>query len=159
MILHRSRLRKNGSEWFDKVSTNGKYSMLSNSDSAPFTPTKSERSVFQQPARYSFFRLAMLHLSVIFLLAVTLCVALPFFLVVVTIGTASAGAGALQHWRFERRGRHSGFWERERLSFLTPRAREPETATTPLLRSHRCSLKLRSNEQQFQRKMPRRTIE
>jgi len=123
MILHRSRLRKNGSEWFDKVSTNGKYSMLSNSDSAPFAPTKSERSVFQQPARYSFFRLAMLHLSGIFLLAVTLCVAFPFFLVVVSVGTASAGACALRHWRFERRGRHSGFWERERLSFLTPRAK------------------------------------
>jgi hypothetical protein len=124
MILHRSRLRKNGSEWFDKVSTNEKYSMLSNSDSAPFAPTKSERSVFQQPARYSFFRLAMLHLSGIFLLAVTLCVAFPFFLVVVSVGTASAGAYALGRRWDERRGRHYGARERERFSPRAKRTRD-----------------------------------
>ena len=112
--LHRSRLRKNGSTWFDKVSTNGKYSIIANSP--PFAPSvnsgqalrlsKGERWVFQPPARYSFVRLAVLHLSGIILLAVTLCVAFPFFLVVVSIGTASAGAYALGNgWNKGRRKR------------------------------------------------------
>jgi hypothetical protein len=131
MILHRSRLRKNSSAWFDKVSTNGKYSIIANS--TPFAPSvnsgqaprlsKGERWVFQQPPRYSFVRTVALNLIGFVSLVITLCVAFPFFLVVVSVGTASAGACALRHWRFERRGRHSGFWESERLSFLTPRAK------------------------------------
>jgi len=131
MILHRSRLRKNSSAWFDKVSTNGTYSIIANS--TPFAPSvnsgqtprlsKGERWVFQQPARYSFVRTVALNLIGFVSLVITLCVAFPFFLVVVSVGTASAGACALRHWRFERRGRHSGFWESERLSFLTPRAK------------------------------------
>jgi hypothetical protein len=131
MILHRSRLRKNSSAWFDKVSTNGKYSIIANS--TPFAPSvnsgraprlsKGERWVFQQPARYSFVRTVALNLIGFVSLVITLCVAFPFFLVVVSVGTASAGACALRHWRFERRGRHSGFWECERLSFLTLRAK------------------------------------
>ena len=131
MILHRSRLRKNSSAWFDKVSTNGKYSIIANS--TPFAPSvnsgqaprlsKGERWVFQQPPRYSFVRTVALNLIGFVSLVITLCVAFPFFLVVVSVGTASAGACALRHWRFERRGRHSGFWECERLSFLTLRAK------------------------------------
>jgi hypothetical protein len=93
--LHRSRLRTNGSEWFYKVSTNGKCSIISNSTPFALRLSKGERWVFQPPARYSFFSLAVLYLSGIVLLAVTLCVVFPFFLVVVSIGTASAGAYAL----------------------------------------------------------------
>ena len=129
--LHRSRLRKNSSEWFDKVSTNGKCSIISNSP--PLAPSvnsgqalrlsKGERWVFQPPPRYSFFRLAVLHLSGVFLLAVTLCVAFPFFLVVVALGTASTGAFALGSRWDERRGRLHGARERERLSLFTPRAK------------------------------------
>jgi hypothetical protein len=40
----------------------------------------------------SFFRLTAFNLSGIVLLAVTLCVVFPFFLVIVSIGTASAAA-------------------------------------------------------------------
>jgi len=107
--LHRSRLRKNGSEWFDKVSTNGKCSIILNSTPFALRLSKGERWVFQQPARYSFFRLAALHLSGIFLLAVTLCVAFPFFLVIVSLGTAGAGAYALgNRWNKGRRKRSVG---------------------------------------------------
>jgi len=101
--LHRARLRKNGSEWFDKVSTNGKCSIISNSTPFALRLSKGERWVFQPPARYSFFRLAVLHLSGIFSLVITLCVVFPFFLVIVTIGTASAGAYALGSRWDERR--------------------------------------------------------
>jgi hypothetical protein len=51
-------------------------------------------------------RLTALNLIGIFLLAVTLCVALPFFLVIVSIGTASMGAYALgSRWDNGRRKR------------------------------------------------------
>ena len=129
---NRSRLRKNSSEWFDKHSTNGKCSIISNSP--PLAPSvnsgqtlrlsKGERWVFQQPARYSFFRPAVLHLSGIFLLAVTLCVAFPFFLVIVTLGTASTGAFALGSRWDERRGKLHGAHERERFSPRAKRTRD-----------------------------------
>ncbi len=43
----------------------------------------------------SILRVTALNLIGIFLLAVTLCVAFPFFLVIVSLGTASTGAYAL----------------------------------------------------------------
>jgi len=43
----------------------------------------------------SFLRLTALNLIGIILLVITLCVVFPFFLVIVTVGTASAGACAL----------------------------------------------------------------
>lgn len=54
----------------------------------------------------SILRLTALNLTGIFVLAVTLCVAFPFFLVVVSIGTASDGASALgSRWNKGRRKR------------------------------------------------------
>ena len=50
------------------------------------------------------------------LFAVTLCVVFPFFLVIVAIGIASAGAYALASQRDERRGKFRGARERARLS-------------------------------------------
>jgi hypothetical protein len=70
--------------------------------------SKGERWVFQQPARYSFFRLVALNLIGIVSLVITLCVAFPFFLVIVTLGTASTGAFALGSRWDEQRGRHHG---------------------------------------------------
>ena len=50
-----------------------------------------------------------LNLTGMFAFAVTLCVAFPFFLVVVSIGTASAGAYALgTRWNKRRRKRPVG---------------------------------------------------
>ena len=54
----------------------------------------------------SILRVTALNLIGIFLLAVTLCVAFPFFLVIVSIGTASTGAYALgSRWDKGRRKR------------------------------------------------------
>ena len=61
----------------------------------------------------SFLRLTAFNLIGIFLLAITLCVVFPFFLVIVIIGTTSAGAYALGRRRSERRRRHYGVRERE----------------------------------------------
>ncbi|HTN71810.1 MAG TPA: hypothetical protein VMO00_12075 [Methylomirabilota bacterium] len=57
---------------------------------------------------------AALNLSGIGLLAVTLCVVFPFFLVVVSIGMAGVGAHALRGRWDKRRGRRHGTrgWER-----------------------------------------------
>lgn len=44
----------------------------------------------------SLFRFTALNLIGIVLLVITLCVIFPFFLVIVTVGTASAGACALR---------------------------------------------------------------
>jgi hypothetical protein len=62
------------------MSAHGKCSIIS--DSTPFALklSKGERWVFLPPARYSFFRLAVLHLSGIVLLVITVSVVLPFFL-------------------------------------------------------------------------------
>jgi len=57
------------------------------------------------------------------LVVITLCVVSSFFLVIATIGTASAGALALGSWWDGRRGRPRGARERERLSFFSLRAK------------------------------------
>jgi hypothetical protein len=61
---------------------------------------------------FSLHRVA-LNLFGISLFTVTLSVVFPFFLVIVTMGTASAGAYALGSRLDERRGRHHGARERE----------------------------------------------
>jgi hypothetical protein len=77
----------------------------------------------------SFLLHAALNLFGILLLAVTLCVVLPFFLVIVIIGAASDGAYALDSRWNERRGRRYGARGRDRLSFFTSSGREPADST------------------------------
>src|SRR6476646_1190213 len=62
MILHRSRLRKNSSAWFDKVSTNGKYSIIANS--TPFAPSMDSGQTFYDGCQVppSFFSGCLAHL-------------------------------------------------------------------------------------------------
>ncbi len=57
----------------------------------------------------SMLRLAAVNLIGMFSLAVTLCVTFPFFLVIIAIGTAGAGAYALgNRWNKGRRKRSVG---------------------------------------------------
>ena len=58
------------------------------------------------------------------LVVITLCIVSSFFLVIMTIGAASAGAYALGRRWYGRRGRHRGARERERLSFVSRRKME-----------------------------------
>jgi hypothetical protein len=58
------------------------------------------------------------------LVVIALCIVSSFFLVIVTIGAASAGAYALGSWWDERRGGRCGARERERLSFVSRRKLE-----------------------------------
>jgi len=61
----------------------------------------------------SLLRLTAFNLIGIVLLAITLCVVFPFFLVIVIIGTTSGAAYALGRRWSERRGRHYGARRRE----------------------------------------------
>ncbi len=60
----------------------------------------------------SVLRLTAFNLIGIFLLVITLCLVFPFFLVIVIIGTASAGAYALASRWQERRGRYRTLMKR-----------------------------------------------
>ena len=60
--------------------THGKCSIIANPPPFALRLSKGERWVFLPPARYSFPRLAVLHLSEIVLLVITVSVVLPFFL-------------------------------------------------------------------------------
>ena len=62
------------------MSAHGQCSIISNSTPFALRLSKGERSVFLPPARYSFFRLAVLHWSGIVLLVITVSVVFPFFL-------------------------------------------------------------------------------
>jgi len=58
------------------------------------------------------------------LVVIALCIVSSFFLVIVTIGAASAGAYALGSRWYGRRGRRCGARERERRSFVSRRKTE-----------------------------------
>jgi hypothetical protein len=70
----------------------------------------------------SFLSHAAFTLGGMILVVIALCIVSSFFLIIITIGTASAGAYAVGSRWDRRRGTHRGAHERIRLGFLSPRA-------------------------------------